>query len=75
MTVIASCFSFFYTTLLSFPTAILSLALLIGVDIKGHSFALLGLIQYMHALFWFILRFSFLCFPLGSIRCITPSLN
>ena len=64
MTTVASYFSFFYTTLFSFLVAILSLALLIGVDIKGHSFALLGLIQYMHALLWFILRFSFFCFLL-----------
>ena len=44
MTTVASYFSFFYTTLFSFLVAILSLALLIGVDIKGYSFALLGLI-------------------------------
>ena len=58
MTTIASRFSFFYTNLLSFLAAIMSFALLIGVDIKGHSFALLDLIftcmLYFGFIFWYI---------------------
>lgn len=41
MTTVTSCLYFFYTTSLSAPAAILSFALLIGVDMKGHSFTLL----------------------------------
>ena len=54
--------SHFHTVLLSFSTAFLSIDLLIGVDIKGHSFPSLDLTLYTHAPFW-------LCFGIFDFSC------
>ena len=64
--------SHFHIDLLSFSVVFLGIDLLIGVDIRGHSFALLNLLFICMLCFGFILVFLI---SLVNIWCFAPSVN